>query len=280
LARWIGSPANPLTARVMVNRVWLGHFGQGLVRTPDNFGLRGEAPTHPELLDYLAARFVEERWSIKALHRLIMSSSTYRFSSRTAPEAWEKDPDNRLWSRFQRRRLSVEEMRDSWLALDGTLDLRMGSYLDPVAGSRTDARKGRTRMDEHFRRTLYLPVDRNNLATMMVLFDFADSTTSTGQRGETYIAPQALYLMNNDFFRERAVTFAKRLLQPPDATDRARIEDGVLRAWGRHASPEETDELLAFVRNHPRSSEHLDVPAGWVALSRLLLESNNFFYID
>ncbi|MGH9627542.1 MAG: PSD1 and planctomycete cytochrome C domain-containing protein, partial [Bryobacteraceae bacterium] len=193
LARWLGSPSNPMTPRVAVNRIWLWHFGEGLVRTPDNFGLRGEAPTHPGLLDHLAARFVESGWSFKQMHRLIMNSSTYRFSSRIDSERWEKDPDNRLWSRFKRRRVSAEEMRDAWLAVDGSLDLRMGSYLDPVTGSRTDARKGRTKMDEHLRRTVYLPVDRNSLATMMVLFDFADSTTTVGQRGETYIAPQALY---------------------------------------------------------------------------------------
>jgi hypothetical protein len=280
MARWIASASNPLTSRVAANRIWLGHFGQGLVRTPDNFGLRGEAPTHPELLDYLASWFIEEGWSIKAMHRLIMTSATYRFSSQTSSEAWEKDPGNRLWSRFQRRRLSAEEMRDSWLAVDGSLDLRMGSYMDPVAGSRTDARRGRTRMDEHFRRTVYLPVDRNNLATMMVLFDFTDSTTSTGQRGETYIAPQALYLMNNDFFRDRAVTFAKRLLKDPAASDRERIEEGVLRAWGRPASGEETTEMLAFLSGHPKRADSQKIPAAWVSLCRVLLESNNFVYVD
>jgi len=276
LGQWLGSPTNPLPARVAVNRLWQWHFGEGLVRTPDNFGLRGEAPTHPELLDYLASRFIERGWSMKDMHKFIMTSAAYRFSSATKSEAWEKDPGNRLWSRFQRRRISAEEMRDSWLAVNGKLDLKMGSYLDPVAGSRTDARRGRTKMDEHFRRTMYLPVDRNGLATMMALYDFADSTTATGQRGETYIAPQALYLMNNDFFQQQAAVFAKRLRDTPEMTDQQRIEQGILRAWGRPASAEETQQMLAFLAGYPGGNQD----AAWTTLGRLLLESNHFFYVD
>ena len=280
LGQWLGSAANPLPARVAVNRIWQWHFGEGLVRTPDNFGLRGEMPTHPELLDYLAARFKEGGWSVKDMHRFIMTSSTYRFSSDTKGPAWEKDPANRLWSRFARRRISAEEIRDSWLAVNGKLDLRTGSYLDAVAGSRTDSRRERTRMDEHFRRTLYLPVDRNGIASMMMLFDFPDSTTSTGKRGETYIAPQALYLINNDFFRQQALAFTRRLLEAPDITSQARIEHGILRAWGRPASQTETEQLTAFLDGYPKRKDEDGVPASWLALGRLLLESNNFFYVD
>ncbi|HEU0123139.1 MAG TPA: DUF1549 and DUF1553 domain-containing protein [Bryobacteraceae bacterium] len=276
LGQWLGEVSNPLPARVAVNRIWQWHFGEGLVRTPDNFGLRGEAPTHPELLDYLATRFVAQGWSMKQMHKLIMTSSAYRFASTTSKEAWEKDPANRLWSRFSRRRLSAEEMRDSWLAINGKLDLRMGSFLDPVAGTRTDARRGRTKMDEHFRRTVYLPVDRNGLATPMVLFDFVDSTTATGQRGETYIAPQALYLMNNDFFQQQAAAFAKRLRDTPDLTDAQRIEQGILRAWGRPASEEETKQFLEFLTKYPNGNQE----AAWNTVGRLLLESNTFFYVD
>ncbi len=279
LGRWLGAASNPLPARVAVNRLWQWHFGEGLVRTPDNFGLRGEAPTHPELLDYLAARFVESGWSVKDMHRFIMNSSTYRFSSETKGDAWAKDPGNRLWSRFERRRISAEEIRDSWLAVNGKLDLRTGSYLDAVQGFKTYSRRGR-KMDEHLRRTVYLPVDRNGLATMMVLFDFPDSTTSTGKRGETYIAPQALYLMNKDFFRQQALAFTQRLLGAPDLTTQARIEQGILRAWGRPASLTETAQLSAFLAGYPNQKGEDGVPASWLALGRLLLESNNFFYID
>jgi hypothetical protein len=136
-------------------------------------------------------------------------------------------------------------------------------------------------MDEHLRRTLYLPVDRNSLATMMVLFDFADSTTSTAQRGETYIAPQALYLMNNAFFEKRAANLAKLLLNKQDLSDKDRIAYGVLRAWGRPAEPEEVEQFLSFVAKHPAGQASGDKPSpAWIALCRLLLASNNFFYID
>ena len=280
LGQWLGASSNPLPARVAVNRIWQWHFGEGLVRTPDNFGIRGELPTHPELLDYLAARFVEGGWSMKEMHRFMMTSSTYRFSSETKSGAWEKDPGNRLMSRFQRRRISAEEMRDSWLAVNGKLDLRMGSYLDAVTGSRTDARRERVKMDEHFRRTVYLPVDRNGLASMMVLFDFPDSTTTTGQRGETYVAPQALYLMNNDFFRQQALAFTKRLLEKPGETNQERAKAGVLRAWGRPATNAEAEQMMAFLAGYPNGKDVDGVPAPWLAMGRLLLESNNFFYID
>src|SRR6185369_17565030 len=124
LARWIAAEENPLTARVIVNRLWQWHFGEGLVRTPNNFGLAGEAPTHPELLDYLAKRFVENGWSIKSMHRMLMLSSLYQSDSTVTAEAGRVDPANRLWSRFQRRRLTVEEMRDTWLSLSGSLELK------------------------------------------------------------------------------------------------------------------------------------------------------------
>ncbi len=280
LGRWLGSEQNPLTARVLVNRVWQWHFGEGLVRTPDNFGLRGEAPTHPELLDRLAATFMRQGWSIKQLHRMIMTSATYRASSQITPAAWEKDPANRLWSRFQRRRLTAEEMRDSWLAVDGSLELSTGGMLDAVDLDRGKDRQGPAKMDESMRRTLYLPVDRNQPATMMALADFVDSTTSAARREETYIAPQALYLMNNDFFEQRARTFAARLLESAGLTDRERIEQAVRQAWGRPAETAELDDLSRFVASYPSRRTESAAPTGWVSLCRLLLASNNFFYID
>ena len=281
LGRWLGSERNPLTARVIVNRVWSWHFGEGLVRTPDNFGLRGEKPTHPELLDHLATRFMAQGWSIKQLHREIMTSSAYRFSSEVSPRAWEKDPANRLWSRFERRRLTAEEMRDSWLAVDGSLDLKTGGMLDKVDSVKRS--RGPVKMDDSLRRTLYLPVDRNQPATMMALADFVDSTTSAASREETYTAPQALYLMNNDFFDQRAQAFAQRLLQLEGLSDQQRIEQAVVRAWGRRATAAETEQLSAFLASYPRESAppaEAEAPAEWVSLCRLLLASNNFFYID
>src|SRR5438093_1240420 len=129
LADWLTRPDHPLTSRVFVNRIWYWHFGEGLVRTPDNFGRMGETPTHPELLDYLSRQFVESGWSVKALHRMILLSNTYQMSSLPGDAAATTDPENRLFSRFPRRRLSVEEMRDGMLAIDGSLDLTMGGTL-------------------------------------------------------------------------------------------------------------------------------------------------------
>src|SRR5207302_5238186 len=135
LAEWLSNPEHPLTARVMVNRIWQWHFGEGLVRTPDNFGSMGDRPSHPELLDYLAKRFVESGWSVKAMHRLIVMSNTYRMSSLAGEAAVGTDPENRLFSRFPRRRLSVEEMRDGMLSIDGSIDLTMGGTLQSGFGT-------------------------------------------------------------------------------------------------------------------------------------------------
>ena len=150
LANWLVSENNPLTARVIVNRVWLWHFGEGLVRTPNNFGLCGEEPTHPELLDWLAVRLVESSWSIKNLHRLILNSATYQTSSQITPEAWDKDVENRLWSRFQRRRLTIEELRGSHLNIGGKLDLTVGGNLDADSGKLVEIDRNNRRINRGF----------------------------------------------------------------------------------------------------------------------------------
>jgi hypothetical protein len=144
LANWIASASNPLTARVMVNRIWQRHFGEGIVRTPDNFGRMGERPTHPERLDYLAARFVEQGWSVKKLHREILLSASYQMSSIASPESLEKDPENRLFSRFNRRRLDVEEIRDGLLAIDGSLDYEVGGTMQKGFGTDGENSQART----------------------------------------------------------------------------------------------------------------------------------------
>ena len=133
LAEWLVDPRNPLPSRVMANRIWQGHFGEGIVRTPDNYGRLGERPTDPELLDYLAKTFIESRWSIKRMNRMIMLSKTYQMSAAFDEETKSKDPENRLLSHYPRQRLSVEEIRDAYLALGGDLDLTMGGTLDPLS---------------------------------------------------------------------------------------------------------------------------------------------------
>ncbi len=199
LARAIASPENPLTARVLVNRLWLHHFGEGLERTPDDFGLRSEPPSHPELLDYLASRFIEGGWSLKKMHRLIMLSAVYQQSSDENPRYAQIDPDNRyLWT-MNRRRLDFESFRDTLLAIGGKLDLTMGG--PPVDLSAEPY---------SLRRSIYGYVDRNNLANMFVAFDFASPDLTTGRREDTVVPQQALFMMNSPLVVEQAQDLVRR----------------------------------------------------------------------
>ena len=221
LANWLADPAHPLTARVMVNRVWQHHFGEGLVRTPDNFGRLGDRPTHPELLDWLAVQFTKNGWSVKKLHKLILLSATYQQSSTHDPKAALADPDNRLLWRFNRRRLEAEAIRDSMLAIAGTLDRTAGGSLltsgnfDYVTN---DQSKTRTRYDS-LRRSIYLPVIRNNVFDFFQAFDFVEPHVSNGKRASTVIASQALYLMNNPFVTAQATALSADALLKADGDD-------------------------------------------------------------
>jgi hypothetical protein len=194
LARWISSPDNPLTARVMMNRVWQHHFGEGIVRTPNNFGKLGAPPTHPELLDWLAGEFVKSGWSIKAMHRLICNSATYQQASSSRDAA--RDPDNLLFGRQNRRRLEAEALRDAMLFTAGQLDLREGgpSVRDLMAP----------------RRTFYITTIRADRATYQMLFDAADPTSIVEKRTESTVAPQALWLLNHPFALAQASALANR----------------------------------------------------------------------
>ncbi|MGD9856804.1 MAG: DUF1549 domain-containing protein, partial [Planctomycetaceae bacterium] len=193
LARWMTEPDHPLTSRVMVNRLWQWHFGDGLVRTPDNFGRLGERPTHPELLDWLAVRFVESGWSIKAMHRLLMLSSTYQMSTQYDAGAATQDPENRLWWRRNRRRLEAEAIRDAILAASGNLDLTMGGSLLPTENRKyvTSTANVDPVTYQSNRRSLYLPVVRSAVYDVLQAFDFADPSVLSGQRRSTTVAPQA-----------------------------------------------------------------------------------------
>ena len=280
LAKWLASPDHPLTSRVIVNRLWLWHFGQGLVRTPNNFGLMGENPTHPELLDFLSRRFVEKGWSLKAMHRLIMLSSTYQMQSQISDEAWAKDSGNRLWSRFNRRRLTVEEMRDSLLTLDGSLDLTMGGVLTDSLDS-YGFKNAYLHPDKTQRRTVYLPIYRNKMPTLLTLFDFADPSASTATRARTSIAPQGLYFMNSDFVHERAGALASHLLQLDEARDAVRIEKAYSITLTRKPKPQEVDETLDYLAQYPVPNDASDVRhERWRSFCRLLLGSNEFSYVN
>ena len=273
-AKWLTNPANPLTARVMVNRIWQWHFGEALVRTPNNWGTTGEKPTHPELLDYLAKQFVERGWSIKEMHRLIMLSSTYQESS-NAPR--EQDPGNRLWARANRVRMSVEEVRDSYLALDESLDPTLGGSL--LAEGK--GKRGRSDPDENLRRTIYTPVRRGSVPKLLAAFDFGDATTPSEGRARTNVAPQALYMMNSKFVIDRALGFAKLLLADASVDDRARLDRAYRSAFGRRPDSGEMDSALSYIDT---LEKRLGTPGAhltaWQSFCHILMSANEFLYVN
>jgi hypothetical protein len=218
-ADWIASPDNPLTARVTANRVWQYHFGRGIVRSPNNFGLQGDRPTHPELIDWLADQLVRQGWSLKALHRLIMTSNAYRMSSKANPEYLEKDPVNDLFWRFDMRRLTAEEIRDSILAVTGTLNLKMyGPGIFPeipaeVMAGQSQPGKGweTSTPEEQARRSVYVHVKRSLLMPLLEGFDLAETDRSTPVRFATTQPTQALAMLNSAFLNQQAEILASRL---------------------------------------------------------------------
>ncbi len=277
-ANWLTNPTHPLTSRVFVNRVWQWHFGEGIVRTPSNWGLVGEKPTNPELLDYLASTFMKEGWSVKKLQRMIMLSSTYQMSSQITKEKFETDPGNRLTSRVDRRRLDVEEIRDGMLLLDGSIDLTMGGTLQSGFGTDGENSEGRLsiRPDKVMRRTVYLPLRRSNLPTLLNLFDFGDATTTNEGRSRTNVAPQALFMMNSSFVTDRAKNLAKKLVENDSLDNRRRVETAYATVLGRKPTEDEGNAALEYVRafDVKRGSD------GWQSLCRILLSSNEFVYVD
>jgi cytochrome c553 len=281
LAEWLVK--QPLTARVMANRIWQGHFVEGIVRTPDNFGTTGAAPTHPELLDYLARRFIESGWSVKALHRLIMLSSAYQMASDPSPESLAADPENALFTRFFRRRLDVEEIHDAMLAVDGTLDLTMGGSMQ--SGFGTDGENSAARLsvkpEEVRRRTVYVPLRRANLPALLNLFDFGDATTVTGKRPLTNVAPQALFMLNSTFLTERSKNLAAAWTSNEPRRLAERVRKAYLQILNREATPEEIDAALTYVDGFKRRfSQNGSGLEAWQSLARALLASNDFVYVD
>jgi hypothetical protein len=259
LAEWLAGSENPLTARVFVNRAWHWLFGAGIVRTTDTFGTTGEPPSHPELLDHLAARFVEEGWSVKKLVRRIVMSEAYRRSS--AGPVIETDPENRLLSRANRRRLDAECLRDTLLSVGGQL------RLDFAGGPSFPASLSADYAYRHAgtQRSVYVPVFRNALPEIFDVFDFADPSVSTGRRHASTVAPQALYLMNNPFVLDQAKAAAGRLVSEGLADDRARIVRAYRLALGRPPSEAE----IAVAAGHP-----------WPSLFHALFASIEFRYVN
>jgi hypothetical protein len=287
LARWIASPTNPLTARVIVNRVWQHHLGEGIVRSPDNFGALGERPTHPELLDWLTEHFVADGWSLKKLHRRIMLSAVYRQGTAHDADAALADPDNRLLWRFPRRRLEAEAIRDGLLAVAGTLDRTLGgtqletgnfAYVTDEA-SRISSRYGGRR------RSIYLPVVRNAVYDFFQAFDFVEPSVPNGKRARTTVAPQALWMLNNPFVAEAARGLAGRLLAE-GADEASRVRRAYRLAYARPATDAEVRDALEYVAAFEVAlvSREKDPTErrrqAWASLCHTLLASNEFVTLE
>jgi hypothetical protein len=252
LAEWLGSDSNPLTARVMANRVWHWLFGEGLVTTVDNFGVTGERPSHPELLDYLAVNFTEQGWSVKSLIKQIMLSHAYQLSTSSDSAALAADPDNRLLWRMNRRRLDAEAIRDTILIVSGELRRETGG--PNIAGAKAinanDSSAGNIEYGYKFadtRRSVYTPAFRNIRLELFEAFDFADINQVMGRRNVSTVAPQALYLMNHPFVIEQARLAAAKNLQTPNLTDAARIDLAYRTALGRLSTDNERKLALKFL---------------------------------
>ena len=309
LANWIASPDHPLTARVMVNRIWKGHFGEGIVRTPDNFGRLGDAPSHPALLDWLAARFVAGGWSIKLMHRLIMLTSAYQMRATgcdktkaagagnsaadcegDSPEVLALDPENRLLRRMNLRRMEAEVIRDSLLAVAGELDLSRGGKPVPHPSFTNLNGEGRSRDPKLYqtnRRSVYLPVLRSALYQVFDAFDFANPSTINGRRSSTTVAPQALFMMNSELIEQASRKLAERLHREA-ASGKERIALAHELLYSRPVSERELELWIAFL-----SPTEGTVAAGegdgpsegwqaeaWQSLCRVMLSSNEFVYVE
>ena len=259
LAGRIADPGNPLTARVMVNRIWQHHFGEGIVRTPSNFGQLGERPTHPELLDYLAARFVESGWSVKAVHREIMLSSTYRLSTAHVAKNFEQDPDNKLlWRANLIQRLDAEALRDSILAVSGKLDPKAGGPPEDFS-------------DDNHRRTVYARVRRTQPNRTMTLFDFPDPNNTSEKRLVTVGPMQRLYFLNSSFVMGQAKALAERLAGEAGTDDRARIRRAYELLYGRPPAKGEIKTGIEYLKN---------ASDPWPKYAQVLLASTEFSSVN
>jgi hypothetical protein len=294
LARWLTAPEQPLTARVVVNRLWMAHFGDGIVRTPDNFGLRGEPPTNPELLDWLAREFMKSGWRLKSIHRLILMSETYRQAAEVASEAARKpvgpnisipsvvDPEDKYLWHFPRQRLEAEMIRDSLLAVSGQLDLTAGGsefqwkdddYVPEDSVSATS-----------LRRSIYLPIVRDRMYDVFTIFDCANPSVGTAKRTPTVVTHQALFFLNSPLVKQAAKQLANALLSVPPPTSSERIRYLYLLALSRPPSVEEVLRAERFLvtaqsvmTDAQSPDQHL---SSWTALCQTVLSANEFVYRD
>jgi uncharacterized protein DUF1553/uncharacterized protein DUF1549 len=302
LAQWIADGRNPLTARVMVNRLWQHHFGEGLVRTPDNFGALASDPTHPQLLDWLASEFVEGGWHIKRMHKLIMLSATYQMDSSHPREAEYARVDfaNGLWWRRNRRRLESEPLRDAMLAVSGQLNEKAGgpSFFPPATKealeglSKKGAEWGQSPPDEQRRRSIYMMTKRSLLVPLMTTFDSSDTTQPCSQRNVSTVAPQALALLNNEFVHLRSRAFAARVIREAGDDPAAQVD----RTWRLALTrPPSASERTTAMEHLATQRQNFAVEAAYAgealtgaeegrlalaSLCHVLFNLNEFIYVD
>ena len=277
IAGWMSSDKNPLTARVMVNRLWKHHFGQGLVRSIDNFGRMGEPPTHPELLDYLASEFMAGGWSVKNLHRRMVLSSAYQMSSEASPESARIDPANKLLQHMSVRRLEAEAIRDSILAVSGNLNSALYGPSIPPHISEYQNGRGRPQsgaLDGDGRRSIYIQVRRNFMTPMFVAFDYPSPISTIGARTVSTVPSQALMMMNNEFVASQASLWAARV-STSTATPPDRIRSMYLEAFGRPAKAAEIAKIESFVASQGERAE----TGVWADVAHVLLNSAEFLFV-
>jgi hypothetical protein len=288
LARWLTTPHHPLTARVIVNRVWRWHFGQGLVKSVDNFGKLGELPSHPELLDWLTTRFVADGWSLKALHRLVLLSNAYQMSTTWNERAMQVDPENRLLWRMPRRRMEAEVLRDSLLAASGLLDSSMGGQAlvsTPFQNLTQTNVAGKQELYQSTRRSVYLPVLRSALYDLFQAFDFPDPAVPNGDRATRTVASQALFMMNDDLVRRVTEHLADRCLRD-ELPEHERLGRACLLIYGRPALNEEILDWRDFLKRYESAPSLANEPVerrrrlAWQGLCRAMLASNEFVYVN
>lgn len=286
LANWMASADHPLTARVYANRIWRWHFGTGLVGTTENFGVLGDRPTNPDLLDWLASELIRSGWSTKHLHRLILSSSVYQMSSsHGVSDVLNVDPENRLLWKFPLQRLDAEQIRDSILAVSGRLDDRLGGKTVPLRNRQfvfDHTSIDHTKYDS-LRRSIYLPVIRNNVYSFFGQFDFPDPTMPTGSRHSTVVAPQALLMMNAELVMDSADQFATTLMESPQGPER--VVRAYERALARPPTAAEIRRALAFIKDCSTASESNGTRSleaqhqSWSMFCQSLFASNEFIYV-
>ena len=285
LATWLSDPRHPLTGRVMANRIWRWHFGRGIVRSTDNFGRLGSSPSHAGLLDWLASMLIDEGWSVKRLHKEILTSNTYRLGSAFNPAAAAADPGNTLRWRWSRRRLEAESIRDSLLDLGGRIDRKMGGQL-LAAGARAYVTGTASKQNTYDapRRSVYLPVLRSAVYDVLQSFDFPDPSVVNGDRSTTTIPSQALVMMISALMDQAAQGLAGRLLSSGTADNLALVRQAFLQVLGRPAGDDEENHWISMLvrleESYREAGEKESRKKAWRSFARVLLSSNEFIYVE